>query len=123
MCSLKRSLKQGPLHRCFEAESAIYNLPGIHVGLNSFRRLMSRLETSIHIHLPSSLILAPPGPALPLAGRLEAPSAGHSDGQRPGLQCLPTEGRPERKPAGGLRGQDAQQSPADQHNAQVCVEC
>lgn len=61
------------------------------------------------------------GPAVPLIGRLEAPPAGHSAGQRSGLQRLPTEGGPERQPPGGLWGQDAEQSPADQHNAEVCV--
>lgn len=65
--------------------------------------------------------MPPPGSAFPLPGRLEASPAWHGAGQRPGLQRLPTEGGPERQPPGGLRGQDAQQSPADQHDAQVCA--
>lgn len=87
------------------------------------------LQIFIYIHFqilfcrfpPRSLLLPRPGSSIPLPGWLEASPAGHSAGQRSGLQHLPTEGRSEWQLTGGLWGQDAQQSPADQHNTQVYV--
>lgn len=86
----------------------------------SLKNKTSHLFPSLKSMMSISLFPPPAGPAVPLPGWLEAPPAGHGAGQRLGLQHLPAEGGLERQPARGLRGQDAQQSPADQHNTQVC---
>lgn len=65
------------------------------------------------------LLLPPAGPAVSVPGGLAPALPGDRAGQRVGQQHLPEKSGPQWKQHGRHRGQDAQQSPADQHDAQV----
>lgn len=95
------------------------NLPGSTAPIFSFHcSIFSVLfipESNTH---PSSTFVSPV-PAVSLPEWVTPTLQGHRAGQCPGQQHLPEKGGPEREQHGRHRSQDAEQSPADQHHAQV----